>query len=367
MACASPASALRRPNSYSTASVQVHRTTLHVLVIGATVLLVGCKREPIRVYTVDSDPEIKTPSAVSTVSLPDEIPDGWQAEPPTGVRKASFKIPVDDGDRLDVSVISFPGTAGGLAPNVNRWRDELGLDLLSPANVAADYPETEIGELTYYIADLKSEERATLGAMLPVDTETWFVKLSGAVAEVEAQRDAFFDYLSKFQSESGANADPAKRFAAGDPEMAEPPDKPTLEYETPEGWEAKELGMMRVASFTITGENDREAEVAVIPLGGSGGNDLGNVNQWHTQMGLDPVTEDQLPELLQDLPAGEHLFKTIELAAKAPLPDTNRKRRLLVAFLRHEGRTWFFKLIGDDELVSEQKDAFLKFLESAKF
>ena len=91
------------------------------------------------------------------------------------------------------------------------------------------------------------------------------------------------------------------------------------------------------------------------------------MNQWHAQLGLEPVTEEKLPQLLTEHIAGDHTYQMLELVTEAPLPDTQRKRRLVVAFLRHDSRTWFFKMIGDDELVASQKPQFLEFLDSVRF
>src|SRR6266705_355424 len=56
-----------------------------------------------------------------------------------------------------------------------------------------------------------------------------------------------------------------------------------LKWNLPAGWEEVPPGEMRLASFRIKGENGKQADVSIVPLGGRGGGDLDNVNRWRVQ------------------------------------------------------------------------------------
>ncbi len=107
------------------------------------------------------------------------------------------------------------------------------------------------------------------------------------------------------------------------------------------------------------------ADVSVIPLPGMAGHDLDNVNRWRGQVGLPPITEDELPKLTQPVEIGGQPARLYELAGSNP--NSGEKERLLAAILRREGVPWFFKMVGDDALVMEQKPAFLSYLKSFNF
>jgi hypothetical protein len=46
---------------------------------------------------------------------------------------------------------------------------------------------------------------------------------------------------------------------------------------------------------------------------------------------------------------------------------TGQKTRLIGVILPQPGQTWFYKLMGDEQIVSRQKDAFTQFIRSAKY
>src|SRR5215211_1195932 len=54
-------------------------------------------------------------------------PEGWTEVPPSSMRYASFSAPAEDGGKIDISVVTFPGDGGSDADNVNRWRGQMGL------------------------------------------------------------------------------------------------------------------------------------------------------------------------------------------------------------------------------------------------
>ncbi len=99
-------------------------------------------------------------------------------------------------------------------------------------------------------------------------------------------------------------------------------------------------------------------------LAGDGGGLLANINRWRAQLGQTPLTEDDLAKL-----------PTIDVSGtKATLADitgtdarSGKPARLIGVVLPLGGQTWFYKLMGDAAVVAQQKDALIKFVQSAKY
>ncbi len=140
---------------------------------------------------------------------------------------------------------------------------------------------------------------------------------------------------------------------------------PTLEYKPPAGWQVAPPGQMRAASFRVAGKEGKQADVSVIPLPGLAGSDLENVNRWRGQVGLPPVSADELTKLAQPVAIAGQSATLYEQAGTNP--GAGEKTRILAAITRREGVAWFFKMTGDDNLVTEQKPAFMEFLKSVSF
>jgi hypothetical protein len=122
---------------------------------------------------------------------------------------------------------------------------------------------------------------------------------------------------------------------------------------------------MRVASFRVAGKDGKQAEVGVVPMPGLMGRDLENVNRWRSTVGLGAVREEELPKLAQPVQVAGQPGQLYEQAGENP--GSGEKTRILAAVSRQNGIAWFFKMAGDDELVAQQKPAFIEFLKSVSF
>ena len=142
------------------------------------------------------------------------------------------------------------------------------------------------------------------------------------------------------------------------PAVAGPAD-PELTWTTPAGWTEVPAAQMRVASFKVSGANGKEADVSVIPLGGMAGTDDANVNRWRGQVGLAPVSSDELQKSAEKVEAGGQSAQLYDIAGA-----TNR----IIGVIQHRDDTaWFYKMTGDTNLVEQQKPAFIAFIKSLKF
>ncbi len=141
---------------------------------------------------------------------------------------------------------------------------------------------------------------------------------------------------------------------------------PRLQWKLPAGWEELAPGEMRVASFKVKGQGTKQADVSVIPLPGTAGGDLNNVNRWRVdQAGLQPVSAEELKQLAQSVEIAGQPADLYDVAGKNP--GSGEPARILGTIQHREGTAWFFKMTGDDDLVAQQKPAFVEFLKSLKF
>jgi hypothetical protein len=139
---------------------------------------------------------------------------------------------------------------------------------------------------------------------------------------------------------------------------------PQLQWKTPAGWKEVPAGEMRVASFTVTGADGKHADVSVIPLPGEAGGDFSNVNRWRGQVGLPPVSDDELKKLAQSVELAGQPADLYEQDGKSPAGDPTR---ILAVIQRRDGMAWFFKMTGDSQLVADEKSNFVEFLKSVRF
>jgi hypothetical protein len=138
-----------------------------------------------------------------------------------------------------------------------------------------------------------------------------------------------------------------------------------ITWSLPAGWTTEpDPSGMRKGSFLVSGADGAKADMSVTAFPGDVGGDLPNVNRWRGQVGLAPIDDAALAQTVQtiDAPAGK--FSFIELRG---VSGAQKPVRMLGAWLQQPDRRWFFKLLGDDALVTAQHDAFFAFLKSVSF
>jgi hypothetical protein len=132
----------------------------------------------------------------------------------------------------------------------------------------------------------------------------------------------------------------------------------------PADWQSAPLSQFLVAKFSITAADGSQAAVNVSSLAGDGGGLLPNVNRWRAQLGLAPVAETDLANL-PTIDASGGTATLIDISGTDA--RTGKPARLTGVVLPLGGQTWFYKLMGDESVVTQQKDAFTKFIQSAKY
>jgi hypothetical protein len=142
---------------------------------------------------------------------------------------------------------------------------------------------------------------------------------------------------------------------------------PQITYKAPPGWEAQDSGGVRIVRFLSKGPNEQAADVGVVPLPGANVKTSDLLNMIRSQVELEPVTETDLPTLGQKVPVGPVEGDLFEMASTNKLIEQKFKARILMAAVKQEQTLWLFKLAGADDLVREQRPAFLEFLKSVGF
>ena len=91
---------------------------------------------------------------------------------------------------------------------------------------------------------------------------------------------------------------------------------------------------------------------------------VSNITRWRGQLGLPALSEEELSKQVHslDMPGGQ-----ASLVDMTGTDKSGKAARMVGVILPQTEQTWFYKLMGDPQIVEQQKDAFTKFIQSAKF
>src|SRR5439155_18595676 len=109
-------------------------------------------------------------------------------------------------------------------------------------------------------------------------------------------------------------------------------------------------GQMLVAKFVIPGQGGNKAELNVSQAGGGV---FANVNRWRNQLGLAPIGQADLESQLQTLDAANGKAMLVDMAGTDA--RTGQKARLIGAIVPQGDQAWFYKLLGNEEVVEREK------------
>ncbi len=123
-------------------------------------------------------------------------PSKWKQVAPGAMQTAKFTIESAQG-KAEVAVSSLSGDGGGVAPNVNRWRGQLGLPPFGDAELKQALQQPPEGAGEGYFVDLKNDasKRRMLAAGIKKGGSTWFYKMTGDDGLVESEKKAFLEYI----------------------------------------------------------------------------------------------------------------------------------------------------------------------------
>lgn len=311
---------------------------------------------------------VVAPDTANVPPLTWTMPTGWTEVPPSEMRVASFKVAGADGKLADVSVVPLPGMAGGDFANVNRWRGQVGLSAASDDELQSAAQTVQAGGQPAQLYDSAGQSSRILGVIQHRDGTTWFYKMTGDPALVGVQKQSFIAFL---QSLNFASPQAAAQLPPGHPaigEMTAPPANAapvsTLgqpNWQVPTGWQPVSAGQFLVAKFMLSGDNGTTAAVNVSSSSGDGGGLAPNVNRWRGQLSLPPA--DEIATTTFSVPGGQ--AQLVDFTGTST--QSGKPAEIVGLVVSQPGQTWFYKLMGDPNLVAAQKDTFTQFVKSVKY
>jgi hypothetical protein len=385
------------------------------IVSGWLLLLAGCGRNDVKTYQVAKEsPPAQAPAptlppghpevgsampgspAAGVMSRPQvswTVPEGWTENAPGAMRVGSFRINGKDGKQADVSVIPLGGAAGGDEANVNRWRGQVGLEPLSAVEIKKLAQSVEVAGQPAELYELSGKNPGSgdplgvLGAIAQREGTAWFFKMTGDPGVIAEQKPVFVAFLKTVKFEAGETPGlPAGHppmggveagLPAGHPEVSSP--MPLLSttpgaaistsgkpgWQVPPGWQEAPGGQFLVAKFNVSDDGGAQAVVNVSASVGDGGGLAGNVNRWRKQIGLPEQSADEVQKSVATVEASGGKATLVEMSGTDA--RTGQPAKICGAMVSQGGQTWFYKLVGDAKLVEAQKEAFVKFVQGAKY
>ena len=392
-------SALKNSRKISVKSSCFARRLLLDLVAGGLLLaglITGCGRDDVKVYRVSKEQSppgaAQPPTAQAPVmpaghpeiagggppSITYKLPSGWQEAPAGQMRAAAFRVQGKDGKQADVGVIPLPGFMGHDLENVNRWREAVGLKAVSETDLAKLAEPVQVGGETGQLYDQAGENPGSgektriLVAVARHESIAWFFKMNGDDELVAQQKQPFIELLKSVNFSAGVTpsdlppSHPPIGGAGSVPVAAggETSGSGKPSWQVPTAWQEVAGGQFLVAKFLVSGTDNAKATVNVSSAAGDGGGLIGNINRWRGQLRLSPLSEVEIGKLVTsvDSPVGKAMF--VDMTGTDP---SGQKARLIGAVVPAGSQTWFYKLMGNEQLVDREKDAFSKFVQTVKY
>jgi hypothetical protein len=127
-----------------------------------------------------------------------QTPPGWSEVPPSAMRYASLSAGTDE-NKVDISIVTFPGEGGSDADNVNRWRQQIGLPLLTDDLSGSNFAQLKSPDATFATIDIAGPNARTLAAWTRRDGQVWFFKATGPSAAVGKEKPNFVKFVQSIR------------------------------------------------------------------------------------------------------------------------------------------------------------------------
>ena len=146
-----------------------------------------------------------TASASSSSSnLPKwDVPAGWTTGGPSSMILASFNASGEGGD-AKITVSSLGGAAGGLLPNINRWRGQVGLGPATSNELESITSDITASGIAGKLVKIPGTTQRIDAAIIPHAGKTWFFKAMGSPAAVQRESEAFKSFVQSVQFNENA-------------------------------------------------------------------------------------------------------------------------------------------------------------------
>ena len=142
-----------------------------------------------------SPPAVPTGDMIRESQISWDAPEGWLLAADRSMRVVTYMVGTSE------CVVSlWPGAVGGLAANINRWRQQMGQPPMSVVAIGALEKIEVLGKESTFVqidgsyqdmAGNSSADAMMLGVMCVLEEQVLFVKLTGPKAEVLGEVDNF--------------------------------------------------------------------------------------------------------------------------------------------------------------------------------
>lgn len=267
-------------------------------------------------------------------------PAGWKQEGASGMRFATLIAPSEEAEgpiELSISKLPYqtPSEDEYLLANFNRWRGQLSLDPITVADLPTSTERIKCDGGVAIVIEIAGTTSASNAMGGPFSGGGPFAG-GGATPPI---------------GPAGPSLPPVGPVASGDSDLT---------YDLPKGWSEQPLTSLRKASLSV-GIGDKQAEITVIPLGGQAGDWVSNVNRWRGQVGLPPMSEEDLAKEQKSIEVGGVTGKYVEAIG------TDSGKTILGVMAVRDDVSWFIKLTGPSSIAAEEKERFEQFTRSLKW
>jgi hypothetical protein len=135
-----------------------------------------------------------------------------------------------------------------------------------------------------------------------------------------------------------------------------------VHWTAPSDWQEQSASGFRKGSFLVRASDGKTADVSVISFPKAAGGVLANVNRWRNQLKLTPISTEAEAGTPTEVEGHDMFF--VDLVSDQPITADGTKTRVLGGILPLAQETWFFKMLGPDQLVESHREAFKQFLGS---
>lgn len=244
------------------------------------------------------------------------LPAGWNEEAGGPARLASLRLG-DREPRLELTVVKLPGDGGGISANVNRWRDQLGLDRLGDAEGASLIRRMSASGIEIQVVDLVGPSRPSGGSR----------SMARPAAEEPRSSEPSLDNIRSM-----------------------------FVFERPASWrENPQPEKQRIFEFHIV-EPAGSALVTFTIMGGEGGGLAANIDRWRTQAGLEPLGEQGVARSATPIKFAGTEGWLVEA--------TGKDKSILGVIALSPQFSMFLKMDGVPAIVASQRETFTRVAQS---
>ena len=253
------------------------------------------------------------------------LPATWTETPGNANRHATLVLSEQPRLELSVTVLAKgPGdSTKQLLDNINRWRGQLDLPHIAADDLPSRTETLKAGELTVTVINIvgKASQRPAMpGGMMPPG----------------------------MGQPSPREAAPGAKQPTGNPKSGE------SSFNKPDEWAEVPPKQFQLARFTV-GEGEQSAEIAISR---AGGDRAANINRWRGQVGLEPLSGEELDKTSQPFEVGSKKGELVEIIAG--------DKAIFGVMIPDEGQTWFIKLTGSAATAAKERARFEAFAKSLK-